>query len=280
MLDKLLPITKGLNRRFANGNEPFQIATRLLEECGELAKEINHFEGRGIKREKYGEPDKAHLAKEVQDVMRSALQIALYYQIEAELEASIDQSYRRMIAEGLISETMETRPKIPVNISPINEHNLALLEKNFAEGGAAKHGERFLRQQNREVVYLIAFHQGQPVGHALIKWNGSEDQYVTEKFHFSCPDIEDLFVLLEFRSQGIGAQLLDFAEEMAQKHGYTQIGLSVAAETNGRARRLYERRGYADAQFGEYLEQGEFVDVNGQHQVWEETCIYLIKNLI
>ena len=102
MLDKLLPITKGLNRRFASGNDPFQIATRLLEECGELAKEINHFEGQGIKREKYGEPNKEHLAKEVQDVMRSALQIALYYQIEPELEISIEQAYQRMKSEGLI----------------------------------------------------------------------------------------------------------------------------------------------------------------------------------
>ena len=102
MLNKLLPITKGLNRRFPDGNEPFQIATRLLEECGELAKEVNHFEGTGGKREKYGEPDKAHLAKEVHDVMRVALQIALYYQIEEELEASIEKSYQRMKEEGLI----------------------------------------------------------------------------------------------------------------------------------------------------------------------------------
>lgn len=102
MLDKLLPITKGLNRRFSSGNDPFKIATRLLEECGELAKEINHFEGQGIKREKYGEPNRAHLAKEVQDVLRSALQVALYYQIEAELETSIEQAYQRMKNEGLI----------------------------------------------------------------------------------------------------------------------------------------------------------------------------------
>lgn len=102
MLDKLLPITQGLNRRFASGNDPFKIATRLLEECGELAKEINHFERQGIKREKYGEPNRAHLAKEVQDVLRSALQVALYYQIEAELEASIEQAYQRLKNEGLI----------------------------------------------------------------------------------------------------------------------------------------------------------------------------------
>ena len=102
MFDKLLSITKGLNRRFSDGNDPFQIATRLLEESGELAKEINHFEGRGVKREKYGKPDKAHLAKEVQDVIRTALQIALHYQIEEELKLSIEQSYQRMVEEGLI----------------------------------------------------------------------------------------------------------------------------------------------------------------------------------
>jgi hypothetical protein len=34
--------------------------------------------------------------------MRSALQVALYYQIEAELETSIEQAYQRMKSEGLI----------------------------------------------------------------------------------------------------------------------------------------------------------------------------------
>jgi hypothetical protein len=34
--------------------------------------------------------------------MRAALQIALYYQIENELDASIERSYQRMKAEGLI----------------------------------------------------------------------------------------------------------------------------------------------------------------------------------
>jgi NTP pyrophosphatase (non-canonical NTP hydrolase) len=102
MLDQLFAITQSLHRRFPNGNHPFQIMTRLLEECGELAREVNHFEGMGVKREKHGEPDKVHLAKEVQDVLRSALQIAQYYQIENELMASIDQSYQRMKKEGLI----------------------------------------------------------------------------------------------------------------------------------------------------------------------------------
>jgi NTP pyrophosphatase (non-canonical NTP hydrolase) len=76
--------------------------TRLLEESGELAQMVNHFEGKGVKREKYGEPDKAKLAKEVMDVLRCALQIAIHYGIEGELEERIKTSYEKMKDEGLI----------------------------------------------------------------------------------------------------------------------------------------------------------------------------------
>jgi NTP pyrophosphatase (non-canonical NTP hydrolase) len=103
-LDKLYAITVGINRRFPEGNDPFKIMTRLLEESGELAKEINHFEGAGIKREKYGQPDKNHLAKEVMDVLRGVLQVALYYGVENELEAHIEHSYQRLKKEGHLGE--------------------------------------------------------------------------------------------------------------------------------------------------------------------------------
>ncbi len=99
-LDKLYAVTLGLNRRFPKGNDPFQIMTRLLEESGELAKDVNHFEDSGIKREKYGPPDKTHLAKEVMDVLRCALQVAIYYGVETELETHIQNSYQRLKNEG------------------------------------------------------------------------------------------------------------------------------------------------------------------------------------
>lgn len=101
-MEKLFAITRGLNRRFPNGNHPFQIMTRLLEESGELAQMVNHFEGTGIKLEKYGPPDKTKLAKEVMDLFRCGLQIAIYYGIEKELESKINESYKKMKAEGLI----------------------------------------------------------------------------------------------------------------------------------------------------------------------------------
>lgn len=101
LLDKLITINEALFRAFPNGNQPFQIMTRLLEECGELAEQVNHFEGSGVKRQKHGEPDRAKLAKEVQDVMRCALQIAHHYGIEEELAASVDRSYQQALAKVL-----------------------------------------------------------------------------------------------------------------------------------------------------------------------------------
>jgi len=78
------------------------MATRLLEECGEVAKEINHWEGTGIKRQKYGEPSKENLANEIRQAIAELFKIAVYYSVEVELEESINQSLLRAQSEGLI----------------------------------------------------------------------------------------------------------------------------------------------------------------------------------
>ena len=102
MLEQLWRITKGYVHRFPDGQDPFQIMTRLLEECGELAQQVNHFEGSGVKRARYGEPDRERLAKEVCQTVGAALQIALYYGIEREVEQSFEWSYQRLRQEGHI----------------------------------------------------------------------------------------------------------------------------------------------------------------------------------
>jgi NTP pyrophosphatase (non-canonical NTP hydrolase) len=103
-MNRIYKINAGLRKVFPDSDKPFQVMTRLLEECGELAAEINHFEGSGVKRQKHGEPNVTKLAKEVQDVIRCALQIATCYGIEEALDASITLSNDKMVAEGLIPE--------------------------------------------------------------------------------------------------------------------------------------------------------------------------------
>ena len=103
-MERIYKQNQGLNRRFPEGNDPYQIMTRLLEECGELAAEVNHFESAGVKRQKHGAPDGTKLAKEVMDVLRCTLQIVMFYGLEAELEAIVQKAYDTMVAEGLIDE--------------------------------------------------------------------------------------------------------------------------------------------------------------------------------
>jgi len=102
MITKIKLINKGLIKKFGK-EDPFRIMTRLAEECGELAAQVNHFEGSGIKNQKHGKPDRDKLAKEVQDVIRCTLQIVEHYGIEAELEKSVDKSIKSLKKEKLIA---------------------------------------------------------------------------------------------------------------------------------------------------------------------------------
>lgn len=101
-MQKLYQLAKGYTARFPNGNKPFQITTRILEECGEVANAVNHFENSGIKKDKYGDPSKQHLADEIKQAINALVQLAVYYDATDELEISIDRSLDKMKDEGLL----------------------------------------------------------------------------------------------------------------------------------------------------------------------------------
>ncbi len=101
-MERLYRLVQGYSKRFPNGVEPFQMVTRLLEECGEVASEVNHFENNGIKVQKYGEPSKDALAGEIKQAMVALMQITVYYSLQDELDKSIDASLKRMLDENLI----------------------------------------------------------------------------------------------------------------------------------------------------------------------------------
>ena len=166
---------------------------------------------------------------------------------------------------------------LTVEIKPIAGEELGLVERHISFDWAApgKHRDRLVRQQAGEVVYLVAWDGDLPVGHALLKWNGTTDEPMVFRLR-GCPDIEDLFVSPEHRSRGIGSQLLDAAESLAVGKGYSRIGLGVSIN-NPRARSLYGHRGYEGSEFGEYREAGRYVDRDGRERSWEDVCNYLIK---
>ncbi len=101
-MKRLYQMVEASNKRFPKGVQPYQMATRLLEECGEVAAEINLWEDSGLKRQKHGDPKKEDIANEIRQAMVELVKIAVYYHVEDELDASIQQSLERSRKEGLI----------------------------------------------------------------------------------------------------------------------------------------------------------------------------------
>ena len=124
------------------------------------------------------------------------------------------------------------------------------------------------RQDRGEVLSFIAWLGATPSGHLLLEWGGAEDEPIRSRL-LDCPNLEDLFVMPEFRSQGIGSMLLDAAIEAVREAGHTLLGLGVAVD-NPRAIRLYERKGFQDSGLGEYTSDGSYVDRDGSVQTWQE----------
>lgn len=70
--------------------------TRLLEESGELAQAVNHMENSGNKIEKYGPASKENLAKEIRDVLRTAIDVAIYYNVVEEVNKLIEEQILKL----------------------------------------------------------------------------------------------------------------------------------------------------------------------------------------
>ena len=99
-MQTLYELARGNMKRFPKGVDPFQMLSRLLEECGEVASEVHLWEDSGIKRQKHGEPKKENLANEIRQAMTALAQIAVYYRVEDELDASVRRSLDGMKRDG------------------------------------------------------------------------------------------------------------------------------------------------------------------------------------
>lgn len=127
-----------------------------------------------------------------------------------------------------------------------------------------------LDQQRAEgSTYLVAWDDGQPVGHVHIAW---------ARTHVGVPEIQDVFVLPERRRRGIAAQLTHAAEEEACARGWNTISLSVSQDRNVAARQLYAKLGYADAGVDPVRVSGTIM-LRGRPFEVDDTLVYLLKPL-
>ncbi len=118
-------------------------------------------------------------------------------------------------------------------------------------------------------AYLVAWDGDEPVGHAYIAW---------EKTKLGVPEVQDVFVRLDHRRQGVACELTRAAERLAMERGREQISLSYST-ANEPARRLYEKLGYARADVPPERVRGTIV-IRGEPVEVDDTLIYLVRDLI
>ena len=169
---------------------------------------------------------------------------------------------------------------LSIQVRLLAKHELEPVENSLDQdwGNSQKHRERLERQGRDKLAYLVAWIEGTPLGHAALKWDGASDKAVAGRVS-QCPDVEDLFVHPERRSEGIGTEILREAEALARARGDQTVGLGVGID-NLRARKLYESLGYQDAGVGEYLDRWQYVDRSGRKRWEEQRCCYLTKPLV
>jgi ribosomal protein S18 acetylase RimI-like enzyme len=122
--------------------------------------------------------------------------------------------------------------------------DVELLEQRLPSGGTCAHAYHFAQQQTGGQLYLVALEHHLPAGSCVLRWNGWAGTAVGAHLR-DCPEITNLHVVKELRSQGIGTALIGAAEDRARAAGFERISIGVAEE-NPRAAKLYERLGYDD----------------------------------
>ncbi|MEU3661755.1 GNAT family N-acetyltransferase [Streptomyces sp. NPDC032940] len=165
-----------------------------------------------------------------------------------------------------------------MDIRQCREGDLGVLERHMpSPGRTRRHVMRFETQQRGLSTFLVAWHDGTPVGTAQILWNGCKAPEVRDRFP-DCPELNGLGVWPpQRRSQGIGTALVRAAETRARHKGCPRIGLGVDDE-NHRAASLYLRLGYQETGC-HYLDRYHYLDADGLRHEVADPGRFLIKQL-
>ena len=171
-----------------------------------------------------------------------------------------------------------------ISVRIVEDTDLAIIVSTFPETGAApvnRHLARFRLQQEGAVTCLVAWDGATPVGYVFVRWPGGGGGPTNQALALGCPELGDLFVVEHARGRGIGRKLVETAESVVATRGLPQVGLEVTAANphNAVARALYERLGYRDAGFGDFISGYTYWDANGTPYRDEELHRYLVKQL-
>jgi GNAT superfamily N-acetyltransferase len=138
-----------------------------------------------------------------------------------------------------------------VQIRALSESDPDIISHAFRNIGWGKPATQYWRylaeQADGSRICRVVTVAGQFAGYVTVNWKPPYSAFL----ELDIPEIQDLNVLPEFRRQGIGTRLLDWAEEaIALRSGTAGIGVGLHPGYNA-AQRLYVKRGYVPDGRGE-----------------------------
>jgi ribosomal protein S18 acetylase RimI-like enzyme len=100
-------------------------------------------------------------------------------------------------------------------------------------------GEKYFKDnlENPQAICLISEEDSNPVGYIVS--SPKELSYRKSKYF----EINDMCVLPEYRSQGIGSQLIKRVEQLAKEQGYQRFFVGSYAQ-NSKAIAFYQKNGF------------------------------------
>jgi len=160
--------------------------------------------------------------------------------------------------------------------SPI-ARDLELLARSLPMNTPERHREGMDQQASGRIHYLVAWLDGDPVGHGMIHWAGPRDPEIRALLGGS-PEIYNLGVREDRRCRGVGSALMAALECRVAARSFREVGLAVALE-NTRARALYDRLDYRPADAPVFIDRWRYTDPQGVVQTQEDPCCYMLKGL-
>jgi GNAT superfamily N-acetyltransferase len=160
------------------------------------------------------------------------------------------------------------------DIRPATAGDLAALVA--ALGQRAWFTDHLARQRRGGGVLLVAWLDGRPVGDGFLYYQPDHPQ--VRRWLAGVPELGHLEVVGPLQGRGIGTALVRAAEDTARKLGHRRLTLAVGID-NPKARRLYERLGYADWGHGTIVGTWVERDHDGPPVTMSEVCDVLVTRL-
>ena len=166
---------------------------------------------------------------------------------------------------------------VELTIRTIEKSDLDKIDGTFKSEFASTHADDLHDQSLSRISFFIAWLNGNPVGHALVRWLGPREEQVRKDYP-NCPEIYRLKVLEKFREQGIATAIIKRCEKEACKRERRFIGLGTDPNISSKDN-LYIQSGYETSTVNSYIDTYKIKLDDGTVVTIRKEAQFLIKRI-